>query len=161
MTTYMLALGGDDQRLAEASRWAGLRNARLLSVSRPSRTRAYDGSVVAAHGAVDPLDAGRAGVTRDPAALAALLVRTLDLQDGAGVVMADFDSEEFAAAVVARIAALGRRVTRPGTSARSAWASVVRPRTWRFLARRCLATPSLAPPRLTQQIVPAAIDGGA
>jgi hypothetical protein len=124
MTTYMLALSGDEQRAAEASRWASLRNARLLSVSRPTRGTAGDGSVVAAHGAGEPLDADRARVTRDPAALAALLVRTLDLQDGAGVVMADFDSEEFAAAVVARIAALGRSVTRPGKSAR-----------WRFAAR--------------------------
>jgi hypothetical protein len=37
MTTYMLALSGDEQRAAEASRWASLRNARLLSVSRPLR----------------------------------------------------------------------------------------------------------------------------
>lgn len=124
MTTYMLALSGDEQRAAEASRWASLRNARLLSVSRPSRASAGDGSVLAAHDAGDPLDADRARVTRDPAALAALLVRTLDLQDGAGVVMADFDSEEFAAAVVARIAALGRSVTRPGKGA-----------PWRFAGR--------------------------
>jgi len=95
----------------------------------------FDGSVVAAHGAADPPDPHRTPVTRDPAALAALLVRTLDLQDGAGVVMADFDSEEFAAAVVARIAALGRSVTRSGDSARPAWTSVVRPHTWRFPAR--------------------------
>jgi hypothetical protein len=128
MTTYMLALSGDEQRAAEASRWASLRNARLLSVSRPTRGTAGDGSVVAAHGAGEPLDADRARVTRDPAALAALLVRTLDLQDGAGVVMADFDSEEFAAAVVARIAALGRRVTWPGKTSRFAFGSVVRPR---------------------------------
>jgi hypothetical protein len=128
MTTYMLALSGDEQRAAEASRWASLRNARLLSVSRPLRASAGDGSVVAAHGAGEPLDADRARVTRDPAALAALLVRTLDLQDGAGVVMADFDSEEFAAAVVARIAALGRRVTWPGKTSRFAFGSVVRPR---------------------------------
>ena len=135
MTTYVLALSGDERRAAEASHWASLRSARLLSVSRPSRVTASDGTQVAAHRAVDPLDADRARVTRDPAALAALLVRTLDLQDGAGVVMADFDSEEFAAAVVARIAALGRSVTRPGKGARPAWISIVRPRTWRFPAR--------------------------
>jgi len=120
----MLALSGDDRRTAEASRWASLRNARLLSVSGPPRMRAYDGGVIATQGAADLVDADRARVARDPAALAALLVRTLDLQDGAGVVMADFDSEEFAAAVVARIAALGRSVTRPGKGAR-----------WRFAAR--------------------------
>jgi len=135
MTTYMLALSGDDRRTAEACRWASLRHARLISVSRPSNMRTCDASVVAAHGAADPLDADRAPVTRDPAALAALLLRTLDLQDGAGVVMADFDSEEFAAAVVARITALGRRVSRPGTGARSAWRWVVRPRARRFPAR--------------------------
>jgi len=135
MTTYMLALGDDWQWAAAASHWARSRGARLLSVSRPSRVAACEGSGVAAIGAADPLAAERARVTRDPAALAALLVRTLDLQDGAGVVMADFDSEEFAAAVVARIAALGRSVTGPGKSGRSAWASVVRPRTWRFPTR--------------------------
>jgi hypothetical protein len=88
-----------------------------------------DGSVATP---LDPLAADRARVTRDPAALAAYLVRTLDLQDGAGVVMADFDSEEFAAAVVARIAALGRRVTGPGKTSRFAFGSVVRPRFTRF-----------------------------
>jgi hypothetical protein len=135
MTTYVLALSGDERRATEASHWASFRSARLLSVSRPSRVTVSDATEVAAHRVVDPLDAERARVTRDPAALAALLVRTLDLQDGAGVVMADFDSEEFAAAVVARIAALGRSVTRPGRSAQSSWISVVRRRTWRFPAR--------------------------
>ena len=41
-------------------------------------------------------------------------MRTLDIQDGTGVVLADFHSEEFAADVVARIAALGRAVTCTG-----------------------------------------------
>lgn len=136
MTTYMLALAGDEERAANAAHWASFRDARLLSVSRPLREMAdragCDGSAATAHGLLDPLAADRARVTRDPAALAALLVRTLDLQDGAGVVMADFDSEEFAAAVVARIAALGRRVTRPAKTSRFAFGSVVRPRFPRF-----------------------------
>lgn len=118
MTTYMLALAGDEQRAAGATHWAGTGKARLLSVSRAARGMAPPG----------PIEAEHAPVTRDPAALAALLVRTLDLQDGAGVVRADFDSEEFAAAVVAGIAALGRRVTRPGTASRFAFGSVFRSR---------------------------------
>jgi len=131
MTTYMLALAGDEERAANAAHWARFRDARLLSVSRPPREMADD-SVATSHALLDPLAADRARVTRDPAALAAYLVRTLDLQDGAGVVMADFDSEEFAAAVVARIAALGRRVTSPGKTSRFAFGSVVRPRFSRF-----------------------------
>lgn len=131
MTTYMLALTGDEKRAAEAAHWAHFRDARLLSVSRPARepadNAAADG-VFAATRLIDPLDADRAWVTRDPAALAAILLRTLDIQDGAGVVMADFDSEEFAAAVLARIAALGRRVTSPGKTSRFAFGPVARPR---------------------------------
>lgn len=129
MATYMLALTGDEKRAAEAAHWARFREARLLSVSRPARDAAAgDGAVAATRGPVDPVDADRAWVTRDPAALAAILLRTLDLQDGAGVVMADFDSEEFAAAVLARIAALGRRVTSPGQTSRFAFGPVARPR---------------------------------
>jgi hypothetical protein len=132
MTTYMLALAGDEERATDAAHWASFREARLLSVSRPLHemaNRSEGGGIVAtSHAPLDPLAADRARVTRDPAALAAYLVRTLDLQDGAGVVMADFDSEEFAAAVVARIAALGRRVTWPGKTSRFAFGSVVRPR---------------------------------
>ena len=136
MTTYMLALAGDEARTADAAHWASFRDARLLSVSRPPREMSdragRDGRAATALGPLDPLAADRARVTRDPAALAAYLVRTLDLQDGAGVVMADFDSEEFAAAVVDRIAALGRRVTCPGKTSRFAFGSVVRPRFTRF-----------------------------
>ncbi len=132
MTTYMLALTGDEERVANATHWASFRKATLLSVSRPPRETAArsecDSIVVTAHGALDAADAQGAWVTRDPGALAALLVRTLDIQDGAGVVMADFDSEEFADAVVARIAALGRRVTCPGKTSRFAFSSIVRAR---------------------------------
>jgi len=120
MTTYLLALTGDE---AKAARWAGSRPARLLSVSRaaPANT--------ASRAAPASPASDRAPVVRDPAALAALLLRTLDLQDGAGVVAADFDSEEFAADVVARIKDLGRRVTPPSRRARSAfralWAAAI------------------------------------
>jgi hypothetical protein len=103
MAIYMLALTGNDKRAADAAHAASLGKARLLSISRPGREMAPSEQGAAT----------RAPVTRDPGALAALLLHTLDAQDGAGVVLADFDSEEFAAAVVARIAALGRRVTRP------------------------------------------------
>ena len=108
MATYMLALTGDEKRTANAARWARFGKTRLLSISRPAR-----GTAPSEQG-----EAARAPVARDPGALAALLLHTLDAQDGAGVVLADFDSEEFAADVVARIAALGRRVTRPGQSSR-------------------------------------------
>ncbi len=117
MTTYMLALTGDE---AKAAHWAGVREARLLSVSRPPHGSALID--------VTPPAADRAPVARDPAALAALLLRTLDLQDGAGVVLADFDSEEFAADVVARITALGRRVTRPGRFTRFGLGAIARSR---------------------------------
>jgi hypothetical protein len=120
MTTYVLSLAGDEERAADATRWAKLRRAKLLSISR--------GSGDAAHGAADPLEARRRTQARDAGALAALLVRTLDLQDGTGVVVADFDSEEFAADVVARIAALGREVTFPGPLARFAFGAGIRRR---------------------------------
>ena len=120
MTRYVLSLAGDEQRAADATRWARLRRAQLLSVSR--------GRGDAAHGAADALAAQRRPQARDAGALAALLLRTLDLQDGTGVVVADFDSEEFAADVVARIAALGREVTRPAPVARFAFGAGIRRR---------------------------------
>ncbi len=116
MTTYVLSLTGDEEKAADATHWATFRKARLVSISRSARERApedtagSDRIVITGHGAVDALETRRAAVTRHPQALAALLVRTLDIQDGAGVVLADFDSEEFAADVVAHIAALGRDV---------------------------------------------------
>ena len=120
MATYLLALTGDETK---AARWAGSRPARLLSVSRAAPSNPASRAAPASPGS------DRAPLARDPAALAALLLRTLDLQDGAGVVAADFDSEEFAADVVARITDLGRRVTPPGSRARLAlrafWAATV------------------------------------
>ena len=116
MTTYVLSLTGDEQKATNATHWATFRQARLVSISRGARDPASvdmagsDNIVITGHGAVDALETRRASVTRHPQALAALLVRTLDIQDGAGVVLADFDSEEFAADVVAQIAALGRDV---------------------------------------------------
>ncbi len=137
MTTYMLALTGDEERAANATHWARFRKAKLLSVARSPREAASgdmagtDSIVVMAHGSIGQCETGPAQATRDPGALAALLVRTLDIQDGAGVVLADFDSEEFAADVVARIAALGRAVTYPGKTWRFAFSSVVRARSSR------------------------------
>jgi hypothetical protein len=134
MTTYVLSLTGDEEKAADATHWATFRNARLVSVSRSPRERTpadmagSDSIVITAHGSVDPLETRRASATRHPQALAALLVRTLDIQDGAGVVLADFDSEEFAADVVAQIAALGRDVTCPGKAANFAFSAGVRPR---------------------------------
>jgi hypothetical protein len=116
MTTYVLSLTGDEEKAANATHWATFRKARLVSISRSDRERpaagmpGRDNIVITGHGCVDPLETRRASMTRHPQALAALLVRTLDIQDGAGVVLADFDSEEFAADVVAQIAALGRDV---------------------------------------------------
>jgi len=118
MTTYLLALAGDE---AKAARWAGSRAARVLSVSRPERGTAASTDDATSPAPPASFECGRAPLTRDPASVAALLLRTLDLQDGAGVVAADFDSEEFAADVVARITALGRRVTPPGSRARFSW----------------------------------------
>jgi len=131
MTTYVLSLTGDEEQAANATHWARFRRAKLISVSRrpgarePADTTERDGLVIAAHGLAGRVDAPHATGTRDPAALAALLVRTLDIQDGTGVVLADFDNEEFAAAVVARIAALGRRVTCTGQVAKFAFVSRV------------------------------------
>ncbi len=115
MTTYVLSLTGDEEKAANATHWAKFRRAKLLSVSRNPGERASagagrDGIFISEHGAA----CDRATGTHDPEALAALLVRTLDIQDGTGVVLADFHSEEFAADVVARIAALGRAVTCTG-----------------------------------------------
>ncbi|MEO5688169.1 MAG: hypothetical protein ABIR54_12470 [Burkholderiaceae bacterium] len=116
MTTYVLSLIGDEEKTANATHWATFRKAKLVSISRSVRARSpvdmpcSDNIVITGHGAVDQLETRRASLTRHPQALAALLVRTLDIQDGAGVVLADFDSEEFAADVVTQIAALGRDV---------------------------------------------------
>jgi len=131
MTTYVLSLMGDEEKAANATHWATFRKARLLSVSRNPRDRACarlagrDSFVITGQGAIDPPDARHASLTRHPQALAALLVRTLDIQDGAGVVLADFDSDEFAADVVAEIAALGREVTCPGRAANFAFSAAV------------------------------------
>ena len=134
MTTYVLSLTGDEEKAANATHWAKFRRAKLISVSRKPCERTLadragrDSIVIAAHGALDRHETSRMPATRDPESLAALLVRTLDIQDGMGVVLADFDSEEFAADVVARIAALGRAVTCTGQVANFAFGASVRPR---------------------------------
>ena len=129
MTTYVLSLTGDEEKAANATHWATFRKAKLVSISRrtpempPAAVASRDSIVVTAHGAIDPL-----ATTRHPQALAALLVRTLDIQDGAGVVLADFDSDDFAADVVAEIAALGRDVSWPGRAANFLFGARVRAR---------------------------------
>ena len=131
MTTYVLSLDGDEEKAANATHWATFRKARMVSVSRGPRETAADATpadsiVITGHGPLDELS-----VTRHPQALAALLVRTLDIQDGAGVVLADFDSDEFAADVVAQIAALGRAVKCPGRASKFAFSAGVRLRSSR------------------------------
>ena len=131
MTTYVLSLTGDEEKAANATHWAKFRRAKMISVSRQGAERraevGRDSIVIAAHGAGDQRATSCNPATHDPAALAALLVRTLDIQDGTGVVLADFDSEEFAADVVARIAALGRRVTCTGQVRDFSFGARVRP----------------------------------
>jgi len=132
MTTYVLSLSGDEEKAANATHWARFRRAKMISVSRRGSERAAPGPdrdsiVIAAHGAGERPATSCDPATHDPAALAALLVRTLDIQDGTGVVLADFDNEEFAADVVARIAALGRRVTCTGQVRDFSFGARVRP----------------------------------
>ena len=122
MTMYMLSLAGGEQRTPDATHRASFGQATRVSVSRSPGvdTTGRDGTVGTVHGAVDrPATKDTAGAP-NPGALAALLVRTLDIQDGAKVVLADFDSEELAAEVVAEIAALGREVTCNGQVASGA-----------------------------------------
>ena len=134
MTTYVLSLTGDEEKAANATHWARFRRARLISVSRrpggapTAAASATDSILVTAQGAAGQCEAAARSATRDPQALAALLVRTLDIQDGMGVVLADFDDEEFAADVVSRIAALGRAVTCTGQLADFAFSARVRAR---------------------------------
>ncbi len=134
MTTYVLSLTGDEEKAANATYWAKFRRAKLISVSRrrndgtPAEKSGRDSIVIAAHGSAGQCEMNRALVTHDPGALAALLVRTLDIQDGVGVVLADFDTEDFAADVVARIAALGRDVTCTGRIADYAFGAGARGR---------------------------------
>ncbi len=138
MTTYVLSLTGDEEKAANATHWAKFRKAKLISVSRgpsektPADAPARDSIVIVAQGAADQCESSRRPYTHDPDALAGLLVRTLDIQDGTGVVLADFDNEEFAADVVARIAALGRAVTCTGRVANFAFSAGVRFRSSRF-----------------------------
>jgi hypothetical protein len=131
MTTYVLSLTGDEEKAANATHWARFRRAKMITVSRKGAERLPDAGrdsiVIASHGAGDQPATSCNPSTHDPAALAALLVRTLDIQDGTGVVLADFDSEEFAADVVARIAALGRSVTCTGKVRDFAFGARVRP----------------------------------
>lgn len=133
MTTYVLSLTGDEEKAANATHWARFRRAKMISVSRRAGERSpadtgRDSIVIAAHGSAGRHATSRAPSAHDPEALAALLVRTLDIQDGTGVVLADFDNEEFAADVVTRIAALGRAVTCTGQLANFAFSAGVRPR---------------------------------
>jgi len=133
-TTYLLSLSGDEEKAAHAAHCAKSRRAKLLSISRrpAARTPAAgprgDGIVVPPPTASPGRATTADHVTRDPEALAALLLRTLDVQNGLGVVRADFDSEEFAAAVMARIAALGRDVTCTGQVAAASFGAGLRAR---------------------------------
>ena len=134
MPTYVLSLTGDEEKAANATHWARFRKAKLISVSRGTGETASagmvrkDNIVILSQGSADQCERSRGPDMRDPGALAALLVRTLDIQDGMGVVLADFDNEEFAADVVARIAALGRDVTCTGQVANFAFSAGVRSR---------------------------------
>ena len=130
MTTYVLSLTGDEEKAANATHWARFRKAKLISVSRRTgeRVAGQDSIVITEQGAHDADPSERSPYTRDAGALAALLVRTLDIQDGTGVVLADFDSDEFANDVVARIAALGRAVTCTSRVSRFSFAASVLPR---------------------------------
>jgi len=135
MTTYVLSLTGDEEKAANATHWARFRRAKLFSVSRggasertPADMTGKDSIVIVAQGSADQRERSHRPDMHDPEALAALLVRTLDIQDGMGVVLADFDNEEFAADVVARIAALGRDVTCTGQVANFAFSAGVRSR---------------------------------
>jgi hypothetical protein len=130
MTTYVLSLSGDEQKAANATHWARFRRARLIPVAqqRGERSAGRDSIVITGQGALDDPASRRAPCARDAGALAALLVRTLDIQDGTGVVLADVDSDEFAADVVARVAVLGREVTCTGQVSRFAFAASVLPR---------------------------------
>jgi hypothetical protein len=131
MTTYVLSLTGDEEKAANATHWAKFRRAKLISVSRrtgeakPAPVPGKDSILVTAQGRAGQCEANARPGTHDPEALAALLVRTLDIQDGMGVVLADFDNEEFAADVVSRIAALGRAVTCTGQVANFAFSARV------------------------------------
>ncbi len=132
MTTYVLSLTGDEEKAANATHWAKFRRAKLISVARgasertPADMTGKDSIAIVAQGSADQRERSRRPGTHDPEALAALLVRTLDIQDGMGVVLADFDNEEFAADVMARIAALGREVTCTGQVANFAFSAGVR-----------------------------------
>jgi len=130
MTTYVLSLTGDEEKAANATHWARFRKAKLISVSRRTgeRSPGQDSIVITEQGANADAPGARDPFARDAAALAALLVRTLDIQNGTGVVLADFDSDEFADDVVARIAALGRAVTCTSRVARFSFAASVLPR---------------------------------
>ena len=125
MTTYVLSLTGDEQKAANATHWAKFRRAKLISVSRQ---RGEAASPDMAQRSTERCGTNAEPDAHDPQALAALLVRTLDVQDGMGVVLADFDNEEFAADVVARIAALGRDVTCTGQVANHAFGARLRAR---------------------------------
>jgi hypothetical protein len=133
MTTYVLSLTGDEEKAANATHWTRFRKAKLVSVSRhpgprpPADAPGLHGIVVVAHGATGQAETPGNPVQGGPEALAALLVRTLDIQDGTRVVLAHFDCEDYAADVVAQIAALGREVVCSGKAASFAYgASVVR-----------------------------------
>jgi hypothetical protein len=134
MTTYVLSLAGDEEKAANATHWAKFRKARFVSISRdpgprpPADAPGQDGIVVVAHGVTGQAETPRNPVQGGPEALAALLVRTLDIQDGMRVVLAHFDCEDYAADVVAGIAALGREVVCSGKAANHAFSAGVRPR---------------------------------
>jgi hypothetical protein len=134
MTTYVLSLTGDEEKAANATHWAKFRKAKFVSISRdpgprpPANAPGQDGIVVVAHGATDQVETPRNPVQGGPEALAALLVRTLDIQDGMRVVLAHFDCEDYAADVVAQIAALGREVVCSGKAANYAFSAGVVPR---------------------------------
>jgi len=135
MTTYVLSLTGDEEKAANATHWAKFRKAKFVSVSRhpgprpPANPPGQDGIVVVAHGETGQVETPRNPVQGGPEALAALLVRTLDIQDGTRVVLAHFDCEDYAADVVAQIAALGREVVCSGKAASFAFGASVAPRT--------------------------------
>ena len=134
MTSYVLSLTGDEEQAANATHWAKYRKATFVPMSRGTGQAAStdatgrDGFVIVAHGSADQAEMRRNPVKAAPEALAALLVRTLGIQDGMRVVLANFDCEDYAADVATQIAALGRDVSCTGQAADFAFSAGVNPR---------------------------------
>ena len=115
MPIYVWSLTSEQREQANATRWARLKGARLVPMTKRRQENALnacqarDKVVIVAHGSAHELGTASDAVTFTPEDLADALVDTLGMNDGVKVILAACDSDQFARRLQQAISAKGLR----------------------------------------------------